>query len=81
MDNIMKATTPKSAAAQIQQQTALLRRREVERLTALSRSRIYALMASGEFPKPVRLGVMSVAWPSNEIQNWIDARIAERKAA
>jgi prophage regulatory protein len=76
----VKATTPKNTAPH-QQPTALIRRKEVEQLTALSRSRIYDLMSRGEFPKPVRLGVMSVAWPSNEIQQWIDARIAERVAA
>ena len=34
----------------------LLRRREVEAQTRLSRSAIYARMAQGEFPRPVRLG-------------------------
>lgn len=62
-------------------QTALIRRREVERLTALSRSRIYALMATGDFPKPVQLGTMSVAWLEAEIHEWIASRIADRKAA
>lgn len=61
--------------------TSLLRRRDVEKLTALSRSRIYALMESGDFPKPCRLGTMSVAWVESEIQSWISARIADRKAA
>ena len=76
----MKATAPKNTAPH-QHPTALIRRRDVEKLTCLSRSRIYDLMSRGEFPKPVRLGVMSVAWPSNEIQDWIDARIAARIAA
>lgn len=61
-----------------QLQIALLRRKEVEKLTALSRSRIYALMAAGSFPKPARLGTMSVAWVEAEVREWIDARIAER---
>jgi prophage regulatory protein len=63
------------------QQTALIRRKEVERLTALSRSRIYALMASGQFPKPVALGAMSVAWLEIEIREWIASRIADRNSA
>ena len=68
-----------TAPAHVQQlQTALLRRKEVEKLTALSRSRIYALMAAGSFPKPARLGTMSVAWVEAEVREWIDARIAER---
>ncbi len=65
-----------------QPQTALIRRKEVERLTALSRSRIYDLMKKGAFPKPVALGAMSVAWLEVEIRDWIASRIADsRKAA
>lgn len=52
----MKNTTPQSAPAHVQQQAALIRRKEVERLTGLSRSRIYDLMKQGAFPKPVALG-------------------------
>lgn len=59
-----------------QRQTTLIRRPEVERLTALSRSRIYDLMRQGAFPKPVALGSMSVAWLEVEIHEWIAARIA-----
>lgn len=79
----MKNYTNSNAPSHVQQlQTALIRRREVERLTALSRSRIYALMAAGEFPTPVALGSMSVAWLEVEIREWIAARIADsRKTA
>jgi prophage regulatory protein len=59
----------------------LIRREEVERLTALSRSRIYDLMKQDSFPKPVRLGAMSVAWIHAEIIEWIAARIADRNSA
>jgi prophage regulatory protein len=62
------------------QATALIRRKEVERLTALSRSRIYDLMKQGKFPRPCQLGAMSVAWPEIEIHAWISARIADRSA-
>lgn len=55
----------------------LIRRKEVERLTTLSRSRIYALMAQNAFPKSVSLGSMSVAWIESEVRDWIAARIAE----
>lgn len=75
----MQTTPPQSAPEYVQQlQTALIRRREVERLTALSRSRIYALMATGDFPKPVSLGAMSVAWLEMEVHEWIASRIADR---
>lgn len=75
----MQAAT--STATQ-QLQTALIRRLEVEKLTALSRSRIYDLMKIGKFPKPVQLGAMSVAWLEIEVREWISDRIADsRKVA
>lgn len=58
----------------------LLRRREVERMTSLSRSEIYRRLAAGEFPVAVRLGAhpqsKSVAWLESDIVAWIDARVA-----
>jgi len=83
MDQIMQQTAKQSAPAHVQHiQPVLIRRKEVERLTALSRSRIYDLMKQGAFPRPVALGAMSVAWVEAEIQGWIAARIADsRKAA
>ncbi len=75
----MQATATSNTAQQLQ--TALIRRKEVEKLTALSRSRIYDLMKVGKFPKPVQLGAMSVAWLEIEIREWIAARIADRSPA
>ena len=46
--------------------------------TSISRSHIYALIESGEFPKQVSLSERSVAWVETEIDEWIDARIAAR---
>lgn len=63
------------------QQSTLIRRPEVEARTALSRSRIYQLMETGDFPRPVSLGAMSVAWVSSEVDQWINERIAERGGA
>ena len=47
--------------------TALLRRREVERLTTLGKSPIYRMMSDGDFPRPVRLGCRAVAWLEEDI--------------
>ena len=66
-------------AATTHSKTSLIRRKTVERLTALSRSRIYALMALGNFPKPVKLGAMSVAWLETEVHEWIESRITESR--
>jgi prophage regulatory protein len=52
----------------------ILRRPEIEARTGLSRSTIYAWMASGEFPKPVALGARLVGWRETDIQEWMAAR-------
>ena len=56
----------------------LMRMREVCAVTGLSRSGIYRLLKGGCFPKPVPLTRHVSAFPSTEIQAWIDARIAAR---
>lgn len=56
----------------------ILRRPKVEELTGLGRSAIYEYMASGQFPRPVRLSGKSVGWIENEVSDWIEQRIAER---
>ncbi len=53
----------------------LLRRRSVLERTGLSCSRLYDLMAQGEFPRPVELGPQSVAWVEAEVSSWIQTRI------
>ena len=50
---------------------SLLKRREVEAITGLSRAAIYARMKVFTFPLPVRLGPNSVAWRESEVQEWI----------
>ena len=39
---------------------------------------MYALMEIGDFPKPVDLGSMSVAWLECEVNDWMRKRIAAR---
>ena len=52
------------------------RRTEIESLTGLSRSTIYALMSQGKFPRPIRLTAKAVAWPESKITEWLAAREA-----
>jgi prophage regulatory protein len=59
--------------------TKLLKLPEVIRLTALSRSSIYAHCSIGEFPKPITTGKRSVAWIEGEIHSWISEKIEQRK--
>jgi len=56
----------------------VLRRRDVERKTGLSRSGIYAGIAAGWFPKPIKLGPGSVGWIEAEIESWIEERCRRR---
>lgn len=63
-----------------QQLDRMLRRPEVEQITARSRSAIYEGMANGTFPKPVKIGARAVAWPESVIRNWIAERMEGAKA-
>ena len=64
--------------------TRLLTLRDVMRITALSRSAIYALMAKARFPKPIRIGSRAVRWVEQEVLDFIASRPrggSERPAA
>lgn len=59
----------------------LIRIREVISLTGLSKSYLYQLSNSGNFPKPVKLveGGTASAWLLSEVHDWIESRVANRK--
>ena len=57
----------------------LIRRPDVEAMTGLARSSIYAKIAEGEFPAPVKIGARAVAWPESDIQEWVANRIEESR--
>jgi prophage regulatory protein len=61
--------------------TRILRLAEVVRNTGLPRSSLYAKVSEGTFPAPVKLGARSVGWSSEEIESWINARIAESRGS
>lgn len=50
-------------------------------LTSLSRPLLTLMSASGEFPRPVKLGERRIAYVRAEVEAWIDQRIAGRTAA
>lgn len=58
----------------IQPRLIVLRRRQVEARTGLGRSSIYALIADGRFPAPIRLSTHTVGWLEHEIDGWIAER-------
>ena len=53
----------------------ILRRKQVEARTGLSRSTIYARINAGTFPAPVSLGPRAVGWIEGDVQRWISERI------
>lgn len=59
----------------------LLRLPDVLARTGLSRSAVYAQIAAGDFPKPVKITHRNAAWPESEVAGWINERIARREAA
>jgi prophage regulatory protein len=63
-------------ASQIQNALTILRRKQVEARTGLSRSTIYQHVSDGTFPKPVSLGARAVGWLESEIDAWLHERVA-----
>lgn len=61
-------------------QDRLIRMRDVIALTGISRTYIYALSATGKFPRSVPLvpGGTSRAWVLSEVEEWVNQRIAAR---
>lgn len=55
--------------------TTLLRLDAVMGRTGMKRAKLYAMVADGRFPEPMKIDGCSV-WPSNVVQEWIDARVA-----
>ncbi len=51
----------------------LLRRKEVEKLSGLSRASLYRHIQSGKFPAPVAIGTGSVRWKNSDIQAWLQS--------
>ena len=50
----------------------ILRRTEVQFMTGLATSTLYAMMEKGEFPKPIKLGRRAVGWRERDIMDWVE---------
>lgn len=67
-------------------ETQLLRIKDVCRATGLGRSTIYAMLAEGRFPTPIKISdkenARATAFVGKEVSAWIEQRIADsRKSA
>jgi prophage regulatory protein len=43
-------------------------------ITGLRRSSFYRSVKDGTFPRPVRIGLRSVAWDSDAVEKWLASR-------
>ena len=77
-------------AAKIQNALTILRRKQVEARTGLSRSSIYARLRYNPkrpgdhdptFPKPISVGAKAVGWIEAEIEAWLTAQIQKSRKA
>lgn len=55
-----------------------LRMPQVEAKTALKRSKIYELLAAGQFPQPIYLLGKCRGWIEHEVDAWLLERMEER---
>jgi prophage regulatory protein len=60
-------------------QTQLLRLPQVREATGLAKSTIYALIADGEFPKPIKVAGRATAWIAQEVADFIQSRISQSR--
>lgn len=53
---------------------SMLRLPELQQHVPLSRSTIYRLVSSGDFPRPKQLGPRCIAWRWGEVVEWLRTR-------
>jgi prophage regulatory protein len=56
----------------------ILRKPEVVAKTGMPNSTLYAAIARGEFPAPLKLGVRASGWLESEVEAWLESRVALR---
>lgn len=59
----------------------LLRIKEAQARTGLSRSSLYAAIAAERFRAPTKIGERSAAWDSAAVDAWITSKIDAKRAA
>jgi prophage regulatory protein len=57
----------------------ILRRKQVQSRTGLSRSTIYLRIAQGTFPKAISLGARAVGWVDSEIDAWLTNQVMQSR--
>jgi len=62
----------------MQTPSKLIRIGEVSSITTLAKSTIWAKVANGGFPKPIKLGTNVSVWRESDIAAWIDTLAAQQ---
>ena len=62
-------------AEAIESALRILRRKQVEAQTGLSRSTIYDLIRANRFPRQVRVGPRAVGWLASEVDAYLAASV------
>ena len=73
LENVTRQTTPASRNCDLPER--IMRAKEVVKMTGLSRTTIWRMEKSGQFPSRVSLGVGSVGWRESEVVDWLSTRI------
>ncbi|MDD3182591.1 MAG: AlpA family phage regulatory protein [Alphaproteobacteria bacterium] len=60
--------------------TTILRLESVEKLVGLKKTTIYEMMGRDAFPKNILISTRCVGWVEQEVQAWIEERIAMRSS-
>lgn len=55
-------------------QTQILRLPDVLAMTGLSRTAVYTLVGSNDFPAAIKLGAKSIGWYLSDIERWLASR-------
>jgi prophage regulatory protein len=63
-----------------QPEITFLRLGQVAERIGMGTSTIWAMIARGEFPPPIKLTAKAIGWPAHVIQEWCVDRIAAAEA-
>jgi prophage regulatory protein len=59
--------------------TKFLRAKAVQERLGCGRVHLWRVVKAGQFPAPVKLSPRMTVWPENEVDAWIEAKIAESR--
>jgi predicted DNA-binding transcriptional regulator AlpA len=61
--------------------TGFLRDKQILEIIPICRATLWSWTKDGKFPKPVKLGPRTTAWPAAAVREWMEERTQEGEAA